>query len=728
MIAAHYPLQALLYAVALHRYLRWRQPGYDPSATSAACCTCSCAACAGRTRRSSTACRAGCSAGAPPPALVVELSELLDGGTSGDAPADPPTAGRSRPVRPAVDPGTPGSPARPPACSPSSTRPACSRRPTCTSPPGSAAGSAGSRRAGAARAGAGGAALRLGSVCLDLAAVEPHRARRGRRAARRLRRCRGRSPPAGSRRCRAGPLVADGADAPGGRPLRLVDGLLYLDRYWRQEESVRRSLRRARRAAAAGGRPAAAARRACERLFRRPPARDRAAAGRRGRRAAPGHACSPAARAPARPPPSRGCWRCSHDQPGPAAADRAGRAHRQGRGPAAGGRARAGRCRPGCATGLPRGVARCTGCSAGGPAAAPGSGTTATQPAALRRGRGRRDLDGVADDDGPAARGGAAGRPAGAGRRPRPARLRRGRRGARRPRPGPAAAPEPALDAALAARCDLPRRRSRNGVVTLDHVWRFGGAIAELAARSGPATPTPRSPCSRAGHDDLEFAETTGDVDAVRRDVVGRRPGARPRPAARRATRPPRWPRWTSTGCCARTGAGPTASPAGRPRSSAGCRRPRPRADEPWYPGRPLLVTANDYDIGLFNGDTGVVVRPRRRVRGPRSPAAARRRCYPPSGCPTWPTVHAMTVHRGQGSQFRPGHRGAAAGRSRRCSPASCSTPRSPGPGARAGGRHGGGRPGRRRAAGQPGQRAAQPAGRRTASPIRPVTGRAQAR
>jgi exodeoxyribonuclease V beta subunit len=30
MVEAHYPLQALLYAVALHRYLRWRQPGYDP--------------------------------------------------------------------------------------------------------------------------------------------------------------------------------------------------------------------------------------------------------------------------------------------------------------------------------------------------------------------------------------------------------------------------------------------------------------------------------------------------------------------------------------------------------------------------------------------------------------------------------------------------------------------------------------------------------------------------
>ncbi|MBY6414066.1 UvrD-helicase domain-containing protein [Rhodococcus sp. BP-252] len=31
MLRSHYPLQALLYSVALHRYLRWRQPGYDPT-------------------------------------------------------------------------------------------------------------------------------------------------------------------------------------------------------------------------------------------------------------------------------------------------------------------------------------------------------------------------------------------------------------------------------------------------------------------------------------------------------------------------------------------------------------------------------------------------------------------------------------------------------------------------------------------------------------------------
>ena len=56
MIAAHYPLQALLYQVALHRYLRWRLTGYDAGpAISAARCTCSCAACAGRTSCSTTA-------------------------------------------------------------------------------------------------------------------------------------------------------------------------------------------------------------------------------------------------------------------------------------------------------------------------------------------------------------------------------------------------------------------------------------------------------------------------------------------------------------------------------------------------------------------------------------------------------------------------------------------------------------------------------------------------
>jgi exodeoxyribonuclease V beta subunit len=31
MLHSDYPLQALLYVVVLHRFLRWRQPGYDPA-------------------------------------------------------------------------------------------------------------------------------------------------------------------------------------------------------------------------------------------------------------------------------------------------------------------------------------------------------------------------------------------------------------------------------------------------------------------------------------------------------------------------------------------------------------------------------------------------------------------------------------------------------------------------------------------------------------------------
>ena len=30
MLHSHYPLQAMLYSVVVHRYLRWRLPGYDP--------------------------------------------------------------------------------------------------------------------------------------------------------------------------------------------------------------------------------------------------------------------------------------------------------------------------------------------------------------------------------------------------------------------------------------------------------------------------------------------------------------------------------------------------------------------------------------------------------------------------------------------------------------------------------------------------------------------------
>ncbi|MBO0902008.1 AAA family ATPase [Cellulomonas sp. zg-ZUI22] len=72
----------------------------------------------------------------------------------------------------------------------------------------------------------------------------------------------------------------------------------------------------------------------------------------------------------------------------------------------------------------------------------------------------------------------------------------------------------------------------------------------------------------------------------------------------------------------------------------------------PWPPGRPLLVTTNDRTTGLSNGDTGVVVADGddgvvAAFGEPGSPRLVR-----PHRLPAVETVHAMTVHRAQGSQF----------------------------------------------------------------------------
>jgi exodeoxyribonuclease V alpha subunit len=70
------------------------------------------------------------------------------------------------------------------------------------------------------------------------------------------------------------------------------------------------------------------------------------------------------------------------------------------------------------------------------------------------------------------------------------------------------------------------------------------------------------------------------------------------------------------------------------------------------YPGRPLLITANDYDLNLFNGDSGVVVLGedgRLTAAFERHSDVARVR---PNQLGAAETVYAMTVHKSQGSQF----------------------------------------------------------------------------
>ncbi|TCC46151.1 exodeoxyribonuclease V subunit alpha [Kribbella pittospori] len=70
-----------------------------------------------------------------------------------------------------------------------------------------------------------------------------------------------------------------------------------------------------------------------------------------------------------------------------------------------------------------------------------------------------------------------------------------------------------------------------------------------------------------------------------------------------------------------------------------------------WYVGRPILVTANDYGLGIYNGELGVTVR--------RSDGSLRvyidstrgRLDFAPGRLGNVETLHAMTIHKAQGSQ-----------------------------------------------------------------------------
>ncbi len=79
---------------------------------------------------------------------------------------------------------------------------------------------------------------------------------------------------------------------------------------------------------------------------------------------------------------------------------------------------------------------------------------------------------------------------------------------------------------------------------------------------------------------------------------------------------------------------------------------PSQRAE--WYNGRPIMVTVNDYSLGLLNGDVGICLEDKQtgelRVwfeRGDGSYTS-----FLTSRLPAHETVYAMTIHKSQGSEF----------------------------------------------------------------------------
>lgn len=74
-----------------------------------------------------------------------------------------------------------------------------------------------------------------------------------------------------------------------------------------------------------------------------------------------------------------------------------------------------------------------------------------------------------------------------------------------------------------------------------------------------------------------------------------------------------------------------------------------------WFPGRPIMVSRNDYQLKLFNGDVGITLPDPQRAgemgvvfQG----EGGELRWLAPTRLPPHETVFAMTVHKSQGSEF----------------------------------------------------------------------------
>jgi exodeoxyribonuclease V alpha subunit len=224
--------------------------------------------------------------------------------------------------------------------------------------------------------------------------------------------------------------------------------------------------------------------------------------------------------------------------------------------------------------------------------------------------------------------------------------------------PGDPTAPTPTTDARQAPNTEGVHEALRNGVVRLNVSHRYGAELGSLAEAIRAGDDEEAVALLHRGVEAVTFVETAGDVPSaeetagLRADVV--RAG-------------------TALVTAATEGDVPAALEAlndhrlllAHRRGAAGVAYWSARAEAwvtsatgadlgaPWQPGLPLMVTANDRVTGLSNGDTGVVVNDADgeavvAFGDPVSPLLIR-----PHRLPAVDPVLAMTVHKAQGSQFR---------------------------------------------------------------------------
>ena len=207
-------------------------------------------------------------------------------------------------------------------------------------------------------------------------------------------------------------------------------------------------------------------------------------------------------------------------------------------------------------------------------------------------------------------------------------------------------------DPAEAALTTGERERLRNGVVRLSRGRRFGGAIARLAVavRDGDADgamavlTSGKPEVSFVGfddltglHDDVVSAAKAVTVPARDGDISGALAGLELHRLL----------------CAHRAGSAGVRDWDRRAREWVEAALGQQLDPTSFYAGQPLLVTANDYEAKVYNGDTGVVVE---RPDGTLVAAFARAGepvLRHPGALAAVQTVYAMTIHRSQGSQYK---------------------------------------------------------------------------
>ena len=183
------------------------------------------------------------------------------------------------------------------------------------------------------------------------------------------------------------------------------------------------------------------------------------------------------------------------------------------------------------------------------------------------------------------------------------------------------------------------------GVVELTTPHRFGQSIGALAHAVRAGDEDAAVELLRAGGDAIEWVDTDDPVDALRGPLVDRATRLRQAAVLGDAVAARAVLEEHRLLCAHRRGPfgvavwnrrveGWLADTTGQPMWA------------PWYPGRPVLVTANDYGLGVYNGDAGVVVASAHGLRAHIGSAH-----FAPSRLGQVETMFAMTIHKSQGSQ-----------------------------------------------------------------------------